>query len=117
MKARWIRFGEIEVEGERYRDDLVINGGRIGRRRKKASKQYRDLYGHTPLSLAETVPWGGTQLIVGTGESGRLPIMPEVKAEAARRGIALIAVPTREALRLLGEVETKDVYAVLHVTC
>jgi hypothetical protein len=117
MKARWVRCGEIEVEGERYGDDLVIDGGRVAKRRKKASKRYRDRYGHTPLSAEEPIPWGGKRLVVGTGESGRLPVMPEVYEEAERRGVEVVALPTEEALRLLGTVKTKDVYAVLHVTC
>ncbi len=117
MDARWIRFGEIEVEGKRYTEDLVIDGGRVGKRRKKASKAYRDRYGHTPLSAEEPIPWGGKRLIVGTGESGRLPVMPEVYAEGGRRGIEIVALPTVEALHLLGEVKAKDVHAVVHVTC
>ena len=87
MKARWIRFGEIEVEGERYTDDVVIDGGRVTKRVKKPSKRYRDRYGHTPLSAKESIPWGGKRLIIGTGESGSLPIMPDVWAEAERRGV------------------------------
>jgi hypothetical protein len=43
--------------------------------------------------------------------------MPDVRAEAERRGVALVAAPTEEALRLLRDVEAGDVYAVLHVTC
>src|SRR6266700_1675752 len=29
MKARLIRFGEIEVEGKRYTHDVVIDGGKV----------------------------------------------------------------------------------------
>jgi hypothetical protein len=117
MKARWIGFGEIEVEGVRYDYDVVIDRGKVKKRRKKASKAYRDRFGHTPLSADETIPWGGKGLIVGTGESGSLPIMPEVEREAERRGIELIALPTEEALALLRDADTKDVRAILHVTC
>ena len=117
MRARWIRFGEIEVEGERYTDDVVIDKGRVAKRVKKPSKRYRDRYGHTPLSAKESIPWGGKQLIIGTGESGSLPIMPDVWAEAERRGVEIVAVPTEEALRLLEKVDTKRARAVLHITC
>lgn len=117
MKARWIEFGEIELDGRRYDHDVVIDAGRIGKRRKKASKPYRERYGHTPLSADEPLPWGGERLIVGTGASGSLPIMPEVAEEAERRGVELIALPTEEALELVAAVEPGEVYAVLHVTC
>ena len=91
MKARWIRFGEIEVEGVRYDHDIVIDKGKVAKRAKKASKPYRGEFGHTPLSADEPIPWGGKRLIVGTGESGSLPIMPAVWDEARRRGIEIVA--------------------------
>ena len=112
-----IGFGEIEIEGKRYAYDLVIDAGEIGRRKKKGSKAFRKDYGHTPLSLEERVPWGGSRLIVGTGLYGSLPLTPEVEAEAERRGVELVAVPSEGACRLLEELEAGDVYAVLHVTC
>ena len=117
MQARWIAFGEIEVEGQHYTFDIVIDAGGVEKRRKKPSKRYRDEFGHTPLSVEERIPWGGSRLIVGTGESGSLPVMPAVWAEAKRRAIEMVAVPTEEALRLLRDVKAKDVYAIVHVTC
>ena len=117
MKAEWIAFGEVEIEGRRYTSDVVIEAGRVEKRHKKPSKRYRDEYGHTPLSAEERIPWGGGRLIVGTGASGSLPIMPAVRVEADRRGIEIVAAPTKEALRLLRDVDAEDVYAIVHVTC
>ncbi|HEY5707135.1 MAG TPA: MTH938/NDUFAF3 family protein [Terrimicrobiaceae bacterium] len=117
MKARLIAFGEIEVEGERYEHDVVIDGGKVRKRKKGLSKQYREESGHTPLSLEEEIPWGGSQLIVGTGAYGRLPIRPEIREEAGRRGIEVVAVPTEEACRLLRDLKAKNTFAILHTTC
>jgi hypothetical protein len=117
VKAKLVAFGELQIEGERYTCDVVIEGGRIRRRRKGPSKPLRDRFGHTPLSGAEDIPWGGTRLIVGTGADGALPITPEVREEAQRRGIALDALPTGDACRLLADLTPRDVYAILHVTC
>ena len=117
MNARLIEFGEIEVGKERYDHDVVIDGGKVRKRKKGPSKQYREQSGHTPLSLKEEIPWGGSQLIVGTGAYGRLPIMPEIRQEAERRGVKLVAVPTEEACRLLEDLKPKDAYAILHTTC
>ncbi len=117
MHASWIEFGEIEIEGRRYAFDVVIEAGRVEKRRKKPSKRYRAKFGHTPLSANERIPWGGGRLIVGTGESGSLPIMPAVWAEAERRGVEIVAAPTEEALRLLRHVSAKHAYAIIHVTC
>jgi hypothetical protein len=117
VKARWIAFGDIEVDGERYTHDVVIDAGRVSKRSKKASKAYRGRFGHTPLTAKENIPWGGKRLIVGTGASGSLPVLPEVRHEAERRGVELVTEPTKEALGLLDGRPAKDVYAVIHVTC
>jgi hypothetical protein len=117
VKAKLVAVGEIQIEGERYARDVVIDGGRISRRRKGPSKALRDRFGHTPLSVAEVIPWGGHRLIVGTGANGRLPIAADVYGEAERRGIGVTALPTAEACRLLADMKPEDVYAVLHVAC
>jgi len=117
MKANLVAFGEIEIAGRRYDHDVVIDGGKVRKRSKKASKAYRAADGHTPLSLAENLPWGGRHLIVGTGRYGRLPVMPDVSQEAERRKVDLVVVPTETACRLLADQKDQDVYAVLHVTC
>jgi hypothetical protein len=117
MEARFIKFGQIEVEGQRYDYDLVIERGTIRKRKKKPSKLFRGQFGHTPLSAQETIPWGGKQLIIGTGAYGRLPIMPEVHEAARQQQIEIVALPTDEACRLLQTLPSQTVYAILHVTC
>ena len=117
MKARLIKFGEIEVEVTRYTHDMVIDSGNVGKRKKERSKQFREKFGHTPLSAEEEIPWGSKRLIVGTGVHGALPVMDEVIAEGKRRGIEVIAAPTTEACQLLEEVKKGQAYAILHCTC
>jgi PPK2 family polyphosphate:nucleotide phosphotransferase len=117
LSGRVIDFGEIELAGKRYRNDVVVEGGKIRKRDKKPSRALRDEGGHTPLSLAEKIPWGPGRLIVGTGNSGALPIMAEVYEEADKRGVEIVAVPLADALRLLGETPKKQAFAVLHITC
>lgn len=117
MKMRLVTFGEIDVEGRHYDHDVVIEQGRVSKRRKKGSKPYRDRYGHTPLSAQETLPLHGSKLYVGTGAYGKLPVMPEVYAAAQRKGVEVVALPTVEVCDLVKELEPGDVNAVLHVTC
>ena len=117
MKAEVLGFGEIKVDGERFDHDIVIEAGEVRKRKKGASKRFREEYGHTPLSAEEEFPWGGEELIVGTGMYGKLPIMPGVEVEAKRRGIKLVAVPTVQACELLGSVKRGEAFAILHVTC
>ena len=94
MKMHMRSFGEIEVDGERYDYDLVIEQGRIRKRKKKPSKAYRERYGHTPLSADEAIPWHGKRLFIGTGMYGKLPVMPEVYAVAEQQRIEVVALPT-----------------------
>ena len=55
--------------------------------------------------------------MIGTGAKGQLPILADVTEEAARRGVVIEAMPTREACELLSYVDPDDVYAILDVTC
>jgi hypothetical protein len=117
MDAKLIAFGVLDVDGQRYDHDVVIERGAIRERRKGPSKPYRQAYGHTPLSVDEAIPWSEPTLIIGTGASGQLPIMPEVYAEAERRGVELIAEPTEEACERLRVLDPQGYAAILHVTC
>jgi len=117
MDISYPGFGAIVVEGTRFEHDVVLEGGRIRPRDKKPSKKHKSTFHHTPLSIGEEIPWSPPRLVIGTGASGRLPIMPEVWEEAERRGIELIAEPTAGACRLLESADPVDVFAILHVTC
>jgi hypothetical protein len=117
MLARFIGFGELEIDGKRYSKDVVIEAGKVRKRDKKPSKVHRGQFGHTPLSAEERLPLGGGQLIIGTGAYGRLPVMPEVLAAAERRGVEVVSLPTDEACELISEKNDEDINAVLHLTC
>ena len=117
MQARLVSFGLVEIDGIRFDHDVVVEHGRVSKRRKKASKPLRDRYGHTPLSLLEPIPWGCRRLIVGTGADGALPIDRDVRTEARRRGVELVALPTGEACELLADAAPASTNAILHVTC
>jgi hypothetical protein len=110
-------FGNIVIDGKRFDHDVVVEAARIRRRKKGLSKPYRSGYGHTPLSLDEEIPWSTAQLVVGTGASGRLPIMPEVWEAAQARNVELIALPTSQACELLRSIDEPRGNAILHVTC
>ena len=117
MEARFVRFGEIELDGHRYKRDVVVEGGRVSRRHKRASRPFRDRFGHTPLTLEEPIPWRCRRLIVGTGAEGSLPIIDDVREQARNLGVGLIAVPTEEACQLLSGCDPVETAAILHVTC
>lgn len=117
VDARLIGFGVIEIDGQRFEHDVVLEQGSIRKRKKGPSKIYRDRYGHTPLSVDEAIPWSSPVLLIGTGASGQLPVMPEIYEEARRRGVEVVAEPTREVCRRLLSADSEYVAAILHVTC
>ena len=116
MRIEGFSFGSIRIDGETYEQDVVIDRGEVRLRKKKPSKQFRDEFGHTPLSIEEKIPWKCTRLVIGTGAEGALPVMPAVIDEAKRRGVELTAVRTEQAIQLLRAAGRKT-NAVLHITC
>jgi len=116
MMIEKFSFGSIRIDGVSYDYDVVIEHGDVRKRKKKASKELRGEFGYTPLSLAENIPWGCSRLVVGTGASGALPVMDEVRSEASRRGVELVVVPTEQAIDLLNR-QPESTNAVLHITC
>jgi hypothetical protein len=115
MRFEGFSFGSIQIDGVSYDHDVVIDRGEVSKRKKKASKKFREAFGHTPLSLEEDIPWKCCRLVVGTG-TGALPVMEEVKAEAQRRKIELLILPTAEAIEELKR-RPDGSNAILHVTC
>lgn len=99
--------------------EATITGKRIGQVCTAAGcfEAFVIAVGRQPLSPHEEVPWSAPLLVVGTGASGRLPIMPEVWDEAEARGVELIALPTSEACEMLRSMDERPVTALLHVTC
>jgi hypothetical protein len=115
MRFESFSFGSIRIDGTTYEHDVVIDRGEVRKREKKPSKKFRGAFGHTPLSIDESIPWACRRLVIGTG-TGALPVMEQVQREARRREIELVIVPTARAIELL-EQESADTNAILHVTC
>lgn len=115
MRFEAFSFGSISIDGVTYEHDVVIDRGRVIKRKKKPSKKFRGDFGHTPLSLEEEIPWKCSRLVIGTG-TGALPVMEEVKTEARRRGVKLIILTTAEAIDELKR-SIPETNAILHVTC
>lgn len=109
-------FGSIEIDDVTYEHDVVIDRGKVRKRKKKRSRKFRDDFGHTPLSSGEEIPWKCRRLIIGTGKYGSLPVMNAVKFQASARKITLLIIPTDQAIRTLAQ-EAKDTNAILHITC
>ena len=115
MRFENVVFGSIRIDGITYEHDVIIDRGEVRKRKKKASKKFRDRFGHTPLSMEEDLPWKCRRLVIGTG-TGALPVMEEVRREAERRKVKFLILPTIEAIEELKQ-NPDQTNAVLHVTC
>jgi len=58
MRIDQFTFGSIRIDGVIYEHDVVIARGGVRKRKKKPSKPFRDVFGHTPLSIEENIPPG-----------------------------------------------------------
>lgn len=117
MRFEAFSFGSIRIDGVTYEHDVVIDQGEVRKRKKGPSKRFRGGFGHTPLSIDETIPWKNCRrLVVGTGATGALPVTEEVKKEARRRKVDLVIMPTQEAIEELRK-DLSGTNAILHVTC
>lgn len=116
MRFEDYSFGSIRIDGRSYDHDVVIEHGEIRKRKKAASKRFRDAYGHTPLSIEEDIPWRCRRLVIGSGAVGSLPVMDEVEREARRRDVELVILITADAIEVLNE-GMQDTNAILHLTC
>ncbi len=116
MRFTSYSFGSVRVDGVTYDHDLIIDCGKVRKRKKAASREFRGAYGHTPLSAAEDIPWRCSRLVIGTGADGALPVMQEVRDEARRREVDLVVLPTAEAIDELAKA-AEDTNAILHLTC
>ena len=67
------------------------------------------------MSIEEEIPWDCSRLVIGTG-TGALPVMDEVRREAAHRKIELLVLPTTKAIAALKK-SPDETNAILHVTC
>ena len=85
MRFEAFSFGSIRLDGITYNHDVVIDRDDVRKRRKKPSKEFREAFGHTPLSVKEDIPWKCRMLVIDTG-TGKLPVMEESNARPSAAG-------------------------------
>lgn len=110
-------FGRITIDGVAYDRDVVVDRGKIRKRKKGPSKPRKGEFGHTPLTAAEEIPWRAQRLWIGTGAHGMLPVADDVREETRRRGVELLMKATPELVRLINRSLPADTNLILHVTC
>jgi hypothetical protein len=106
-------FGFIVIDGQTFKNDLLIWPGRIKSDwwRKEAHLLQMD-------DVAAALAANPQVLVVGMGEPGRMQVDPELSAYLKDQGVELRALPTREACQLINDLSGKRrLAAALHLTC
>ena len=112
-----VKFGSITVNGKVFKKDILFENGMVRTRKKGPSRPLRSKFGHTPLTPLEDIPWKCKTLVIGVGMHGRLPVVRELTEEAQRRGVKLILLRTRDAVKYFLEHYGPDINAIFHITC
>jgi len=107
------QFGQIVINGKKYTSDVIIFPDRVKDNwwRKTGHELCRD-------DIADVIAENPEVLVVGTGASGLVKVLPEVKQSLEAQGIKLIAEPTSEACNTYNQLcHSQKVVAALHLTC
>lgn len=108
-------FGVMTIDGHEYTSDLIIlPDGKVkdGWWRQRGHQLSVD----DMLALVDTEP---ELIVAGTGTSGRMRPQADVTGFLKERGIAFIAEPTSQALKIYNQkvMEGMAVGACFHLTC
>ena len=109
----YYQFGLIVIDGKRYSSDVIIFPDRVrdGWWRKRGHQLCLE-------DIAAVIAENPEVLIVGTGASGLVRVLPEVKQKLEVQGIKLVAEPTGETCNIYNELcHSQNVVAALHITC
>ena len=107
------RFGLVVINGEKYTSDIIIFPDRVRTEwwRKSSHELCLD-------DIVEVLTEKPEVLIVGTGESGLMRVLPEVKQAVETRGIRLIVETTDKACHTYNQFcHSRMAVAALHISC
>ena len=116
MKIESYHFGEIVIDGVRYKKDLKIIKGKI-------IENWWRSQGHT-LQLSDILDIVAAKpdtLVIGTGAYGRMVLKPGLLDELGSKGIYVEFLPTELAAEkfneLLSRLGVESVAFAAHLTC
>src|SRR5918995_3915032 len=106
------RFGHVVVDGEEQTRDVIVLPDRVVTDWWRAD-------GHRLVlsDLDDVLDELPRRLLVGTGAYGRMRPEPETLERLRERGIEVEALPTGEAVRRYGELDSRATAAALPLTC
>ncbi len=90
------------IDGKRFLSDLIIYPDRVNSRwlRKKGHQVCID-------DIVEIIAGQPEYLIIGTGELGRMRVLPETQDFVQACGIQLVFAPTEYAYKMYNDIYTK----------
>lgn len=108
------RFGQIQIDGKLYRDDVKLFGHRVVPDWWRAQghlvqiEDVQDLLGAKPEVC-----------VFGTGASGMMRVADTVRSAIEKRGIEVVIEPTESACHTYNRLleKGKSVVAGFHLTC
>ena len=107
-------FGSLVIDGETYRDDLLIlPDGKI-------LKPWWRKQGHQLIldDLRELIDASPEIIVVGTGVNGRVKPDKNISADLAELSIEFIALPNKEAIKVFNQqTPEKRIGGGFHLTC
>jgi hypothetical protein len=107
------RFGRIVINGQKYNSDVIIFTDRV-----QADWWRNESHQLSLTDIAGIMSENPEILLVGTGASGLMRVLPEVEREAEVRNIQLMVQPTAEACELYNQLsQGHRMVAALHLTC
>ncbi len=124
MKIDSYSFGNIVIDGKSYSSDVIILKDRVISnwwRREGHTLCLDDLKDilTTPFSPpSEGGERGGDVLVVGTGASGMMKVLKEVRDYFKLKGVRIIEKTTDKACKTYNKLhDSHNVSAALHLTC
>ena len=114
MNIEDYRFGRIVIDGKSYTSDVFVFPDRV-----KDGWWRNEGHELCPADLWEVVQEKPEVLVVGTGASGLMRVLPKTEEYLEREGIKLIVRRTAEACQAFNRLRSsvEKVAAALHLTC
>ena len=107
------QFGQIVINGKKYTSDVIIFSNSV-------TDNWWRRTGHQLCldDIAEVITENPEVLVVGTGDSGLMRVLPEVRQGAEVQSIELIVEATDNACHTYNQLcRSRRAVAALHLTC
>ncbi len=105
------QFGQIVINGKKYESDVIIFSDEILDWWRKeghevALEDINDVLDKSPEIF-----------LIGTGASGRVNVLQEVKDALKEKGVKLKALKTKKAVDFYNKNSDENIIAGFHLTC